>query len=107
MGDNVPSFTFMHIKAILNDSFRDDREPNFRSHKFTVSHETKEQLQEVFNKAMGEIYTMQGMIYLKDHKKMNDLNNLAFLPMHMIARFEFEVKQITGQYEIDPERKPS
>jgi hypothetical protein len=107
MGDHVPSFTFMHIKAILNDSCRDDREPNFVSHKFTVSHDTQEQLRDVFNKAMQEIYTMQGMIYLKDQKKINDLNNLAFLPMHMIARFEFEVKQITGQYEIDSGVKPS
>lgn len=103
----MPSFTFVHIKAILNDSYRDDCEPNFRSHKFTVSHDTKEQLRDVFNKAVSEIYTMQGMIYLKDDKKNNDLDNLVFLPMHMIARFEFEVKGITGEYEIDPGRKPS
>ena len=103
----MPSFTFVHIKPIMNDMCRDDSEPNYQSHKFTVSHDTREQLQEVFNKAMAEIYTMQGMIYLKDQKKMNHYDNLAFLPMHMIARFEFEVKGITGQYEIDPERKPS
>jgi hypothetical protein len=103
----VPSFTFVHIKAILNDGCRDDCEPNFKSHKFTVSHDTQDQLRDVFNKAVGEIYTMQGMIYLKDPLKLNNFSNLVFLPMHMIARLEFEVKGITGEYEIDPGVKPS
>ncbi len=103
----MPSFTFLHIKAILNDSCRGDDEPNFVSHKFTVSHDTKEELRGVFNKAMGEIFAMQGVVYLKDQTKANDLNNLAFMPMHMIARLECEVKVITGEYEIDPGVKPS
>lgn len=103
----MPSFTFLHIKAILNDSCRDDVEPNFVSHKFTVSHDTYEQLREVFHKAMVEIFAMQGIVYLKDQSKVNDLNNLVFLPMHRIARLECETKIITGEYEISPESKPS
>ncbi len=103
----MPSFTFVHFRAILNDSRSEDLEPNCVSHKFTVSHDTQDQLREVFNKAMADVFTMQGMIYQKDEKKMNELNNLAFLPMHRIARIEYEVKGVTGQYEIDPGVKPS
>lgn len=103
----MPSFTFVHIKAILNDAYRDDVEPNFVSHKFTVSHDTHEQLREVHNKAMNDIFAMQGLIYLRDPLKKNDMDNLVFLPMHRIARIECEYKLITGQYDIGSEVKPS
>jgi hypothetical protein len=50
---------------------------------------------------MKDIFGMQGMIVLKDELKKNDFDNLMFIPMHMIARIEYETKQLTAPYIID------
>lgn len=95
--------TFVHIKGILNDACRDDREPNFVSHKFTVRHGNDEFLKKALDEVMGEIFAMQGMIIVKDERKStSDRNNLYFIPMHRLARIEFETKRLDSPYPDNP-----
>lgn len=98
--------TFVHIKGIKNDAFRDEPNPEFYSQKFVVHHESAEDLKQVINGVIREIWTMQGMIVSKDEhnkKAQDDFNNIAFIPIHRIARIEFEIKPIVGQYPASSE----
>lgn len=94
--------SFIHIKGIKNDCARDDREPNFYSHKFFCRHENDDQLRHAANGAINDMFKMGGMIVVRDESKPSDDHaNLFFVPMHMLARIEFEIKQVTGQYIED------
>ncbi len=90
--------TFVHVKGILNDACRDDAEPNFVSQKFVLRWDTPDTMQTLFNKAMGEIFSMQAMTVLRDERKKTEINNLMLVPLHRIARIEFETKNINGTY---------
>lgn len=90
--------TFIHVKGILNDSCRDDVEPNFVSHKFVIRHDDEEDFGKKFNMSMAEIFSMQGLLVNKGEPAKPGLENLMFVPMHRIARLEFERKKVVGQY---------
>lgn len=95
--------TFVHFKGIKNDCARDDKQQNFWSHKFVCHHENSAELKKIINQSMNEIFAMGGMIMVKDERKKQDgdFNNLAFIPMHMIARIEIETKEMTTPYITD------
>ena len=91
--------TFVRFKGIKNDACRDEPNPNFYLHTFVVRHAAPENLKNAINQAMCEIFQMHGMICVKDIAKQGgDFNNLFFVPMHMIARIEFELKPLTNEY---------
>jgi len=91
--------TFVHFRGIKNDACRDEPNPNFYSHKFVVRHAAPENLKNAINQAMSEIFQMHGMICVKDETKQGgDFNNLFFVPMHMMARIEFELTSLTSEY---------
>lgn len=96
--------TFVHFRGIKNTAFRDDK-PEYWSQKFVVHHDTPEDFKKVFNSAMQDIFQMQGMIVLKNELDKNDFENLMFVPMHMIARIEYETKQLTTPYIIDEDAR--
>ena len=95
--------TFVHFKCIKNNASRDDSEPEFWSHKFVCRHDTQEQFVERFNRAMNEVLAMQGVLIVKDVNKPVDQDNLMFIPMHMIARIEYETKRLSEPYKVDPD----
>lgn len=91
--------TYVHFKAIKNDWARDSIEPNFWSQKFVCRHDTPQRFREMFNNSINEVLAMQGMIVVKDVNVRADLpTNIMFIPMHRIARIEFEIREITGKY---------
>lgn len=97
--------TFVHFRGIKNTAFRDESKPEYWSQKFVVHHDTPEDFKKVFNSAMQDIFQMQGMIVLKNELDKNDFENLMFVPMHMIARIEYETKQLTTPYIIDEDAR--
>lgn len=98
------SDSFVLFKAIKNDACRDDVEPGYWSHSFVCRHSDQQNLANAINSAMNEIFQMQGMICVRDMSKPGgDHNNLFFVPLHMMARIDIQVRPIVGEYPDNPE----
>lgn len=95
--------TWIHIKGILKDGTEHDVSPNFVSMKFVHRGASGTTPEDALDHALREICVLQGMTVIKDERQpVRDRRNWYFLPMHMIARLEFEMKSITGNYPDNP-----
>ena len=98
--------TLVKIIGILDDERQHDPQPNMVVQKFVVrrGQDGSPTVGDAIDKAMGEIFSMQAMIVIKDERKVaSDRTNWYILPMHKLARVEFQTHEITGRYPDNPE----
>jgi len=85
--------TFVMVKGILLVPTPDE---TYKAMKFSVDHETEEQLFGVIDKVMVDITQMRGLSIIADEtKKARDPNNMQFWPMERFHHLEVQTKSLS------------
>ena len=86
--------TFVMIKGILLVPTPDE---TYKAMKFSVDHETEEQLFSVIDKVMVVVTQMRGLSIIADEtKKARDPNNMQFWPMERFHHLEVQTKLLSA-----------
>jgi hypothetical protein len=88
---------FVHIKGVLKVPNGDE---TYKSHKFTVRHDSSDKICEFINNAMMEQIQMQGVITPLDENKttkgVEGFNNIQFWPMSNFSHLEIETRLLSA-----------